>query len=572
MSLEEKNEYLTFISNMWSDTEKIYENIEKELELIKNIYFIFSELQLIEENYSIGLKRLVSFLNIENLSKNSYIESIIKMKNIFDLKSKYHENIQIILKNSLCPNLLQILNSIPENVKSKSGKVKIFKALYESSKQELFYENQDYTNIAMEYVEKVINYLNSLENNKNDVPNLVEKYLKGNDILNKIEISKKRYISSINDYNKSVEDYYNFNTKTLKEYQFFEENFLSSLTLTLEELSHILNLDLNQITNEINDFVNLSKNIDYKQDIQNFIKLNSSNIEIPKQTNFIPFSTQYENYKPFQEIKLKLKNDYLNDLYKCINKNFGYYSPLLNSQDEETRNLFQTIENYTEKAYNGNFDKKQLEKLFYPLIQGNEKNVKFFLSLLNKLRVQIKILPQKGFENIERLFRLILDDNIKNKDYDNISLIIILSQTFYTINNNSPKISLQDKIKNHPIFLNKETWKVLIENHIWKGLNKNYNNNEEKEKILKTIDEKNLKNTVFSSLISFKFIMNSFDYDKRFTNSILQEFLNQYNMKDENNILIEEIPNDGQFQIMNFGEINIQEYFTENNEKEDINK
>ena len=66
--------------------------------------------------------------------------------------------------------------------------------------------------------------------------------------------------------------------------------------------------------------------------------------------------------------------------------------------------------------------------------------------------------------------------------------------------------------------------------------------------------------------------MNSFDYDKRFMNSSLQEFLNQYNMKDENNILIEEIPNDGQFQIMNFGEINIQEYFTENNEKEDINK
>ena len=65
--------------------------------------------------------------------------------------------------------------------------------------------------------------------------------------------------------------------------------------------------------------------------------------------------------------------------------------------------------------------------------------------------------------------------------------------------------------------------------------------------------------------------MNSFDYDKRFMNSSLQEFLNQYNMKDENNILIEEIPNDGQFQIMNFGEINIQEYFTENNEKEDIN-
>ena len=41
MSLEEKNEYLTFISNMWSDTEKIYENIEKELELLKIHIFIF---------------------------------------------------------------------------------------------------------------------------------------------------------------------------------------------------------------------------------------------------------------------------------------------------------------------------------------------------------------------------------------------------------------------------------------------------------------------------------------------------------------------------------------------------
>ncbi len=122
----------------------------------------------------------------------------------------------------------------------------------------------------MEYIAKLINYLNSLEKNKNDVP--IKNHLKGNDILNKIKISKKRYISSINAYYKFVEDYYNFNTKSLKECQFFEENCLSSLTLTLtlEELSHILNLDLNQITNEINDFVNLSKNINYKQDIQNF--------------------------------------------------------------------------------------------------------------------------------------------------------------------------------------------------------------------------------------------------------------------------------------------------------------
>ena len=576
MSLK-KNEHLTFTSNMWGDIEKIYDKIEKELNLIKNIYFIFTELQTIEDDYSIGLKRIVSYLNIENLDENSIIKSIIKMKNIFNLKSKYHENISILLQNSLCPNLLQILESIPENIESKKGKVKIFKSLYEASKQDLYYENLEYTNVAMDYVEKVIKYLNSINDEKSEIPSLVEKYLKGNEILNRIEISKQRYINSINNYNKSVEEYYQFNTNTLNEYQIFEDNFLSSLTLTLEELSHILNLDLDNISKEINDFVTLSKNINYKEDIQNYIKLNSSNIEIPKHANFIPFSTQYEDYTPFKNAKLKLKKHYFDDLSKCINKNFGYFSPLLNSENEETRNLFNTIENYTEKAYSGIFDKKNIDKLFIPLIQGkdNKKNKNYFLGILNKLRVQIKVLSSKGFDNIERLFRVILDDSLKYQNYDNIDLLIILSQTFYKSDNLSPNITLQERIKSHPIFLNRKTWEYLIEDHIWKGINYNKNNDNNKNNNIKdinSIDEKTLKNSVFSSLITYKFNMDSFNYDKRFMNSIIHEFLKKYNMEDENKILIEEIPDDGQFEVTNIDLINFQDYFNKNdNNNNDIN-
>ena len=580
MSLE-KNEHLTFTSNMWGDIEKIYDKIENELNLIKNIYFLFTELKTIEDDYSIGLKRIVSYLNIENLDENSMIKSIIKMKNIFDLKSKYHENISILLQNSLCPNLLQILESIPEYIESKNGKVKIFKSLYEASKQDLYYENQDYTNVAMDYVEKVINYLNSIDDEKGEIPSLVDKYLKGNEILNRIEISKYRYINSINNYNKSVEEYFQFNTKTLNDYQAFEENFLSSLTLTLEELSQILNIDLENISKEINDFVNLSKNINYKEDIQNFIKLNTSKIEKPKKSNFIPFSTKFEDYEPFKEAKLKLKKPYLNDLYKCITKNFGYFSPLLNSQNEETRNLFKTIENYTEKAYSGNLDKKNIDKLFIPLLQGkeNRKNIKYFLGILNKLRVQTRVLCNKGFENIERLFRIILDDSLKYQNYENIDLIIILSQTFYSSDNNSPNITLQEKIKSHPIFLNRKTWEYLIESHIWKGINENRKNNESNNnninnnvKDINNIDEKTLKNSVFSSLVTFKFNMNFFNYDKRFMNSILKEFLQKYKMEDENKILIEEIPDDGQFEVTNIDLINFQDYFNKNdNNNNDIN-
>ena len=66
--------------------------------------------------------------------------------------------------------------------------------------------------------------------------------------------------------------------------------------------------------------------------------------------------------------------------------------------------------------------------------------------------------------------------------------------------------------------------------------------------------------------------MDSFNYDKRFMNSIIQEFLKKYNMEDENKILIEEIPDDGQFEVTNIDLINFQDYFNKNdNNNNDIN-
>ena len=130
-------------------------------------------------------------------------------------------------------------------------------------------------------------------------------------------------------------------------------------------------------------------------------------------------------------------------------------------------------------------------------------------------------------------------------------------------------------MKSHPIFLNRKTWEYLIEDHIWKGINYNKNNDNNKNNNIKdinSIDEKTLKNSVFSSLITYKFNMDSFNYDKRFMNSIIQEFLKKYNMEDENKILIEEIPDDGQFEVTNIDLINFQDYFNKNdNNNNDIN-
>ena len=65
-------------------------------------------------------------------------------------------------------------------------------------------------------------------------------------------------------------------------------------------------------------------------------------------------------------------------------------------------------------------------------------------------------MPNKEFEIIGNIFKLILDITLKEKteeDYRIINLIIILSQTFY-INKDGKKYYISEQLKGHNIFSN----------------------------------------------------------------------------------------------------------------------
>jgi hypothetical protein len=86
-----------------------------------------------------------------------------------------------------------------------------------------------------------------------------------------------------------------------------------------------------------------------------------------------------------------------------------------------------------------------------------------FLSYLNRYRTSgIFEISNKSFEIIGIILAYILDEVIKDKDYESARYCIILSQTYHSLGENGNKISLQTKIENHDLLKRIDFWENFI--------------------------------------------------------------------------------------------------------------
>ena len=105
------------------------------------------------------------------------------------------------------------------------------------------------------------------------------------------------------------------------------------------------------------------------------------------------------------------------------------------------------------------------KKIFFELIEKKE-NAEIFLTRLNKIRSFGAFeYPKKTFDDILKVFFIIIDKLINNKDPFVFKFIIILSQTFYFMENGEKKY-LYHFIKNHKVFHDEKNWINLINYNI----------------------------------------------------------------------------------------------------------
>ena len=161
-----------------------------------------------------------------------------------------------------------------------------------------------------------------------------------------------------------------------------------------------------------------------------------------------------------------------------------------------------------------------------------------FLQRLNNFRALGTLeMPQKEFEIIGNFFKLIADYTDEEKDVESIRFLIILSQTFYFLedkNNKKDKKYLLVYIRGHKFFSDKKFWKEYIENSIKGEIEKT-------DKIVKKSNGK-IKNSYndicFAQILPFSDNMADFGMPKEILLDIIEPLYEKYNLTEDMKITI----------------------------------
>ena len=233
---------------------------------------------------------------------------------------------------------------------------------------------------------------------------------------------------------------------------------------------------------------------------------------------------QKEGYEIDSNISLDQKDisyvtNKLNN-FSLLNKD-NYFS----KKDEEKKLISDLIEKMFSK---GGDNQKSLEEESQKLSKYFEENknyCKYFLSILeNKKNNSNVALSSELFDIFTKMFSLISDMIIKEKDFDSQKSLLILSQTFYK-SEGDKKIFIFNTIKSHELFQKEENWLNYIKYEIEEKINdKNKSQNESNKD-----DINKIKNEIILSQITNLIpIMKNFDLDNQKLVNIINSIIDFY--------------------------------------------
>ena len=163
--------------------------------------------------------------------------------------------------------------------------------------------------------------------------------------------------------------------------------------------------------------------------------------------------------------------------------------------------------------------------------------VKFYVILNNHRATGKYSMTERAFNIIKNIFYKALDYLSKNNQKKIEELTIILSQTFYMIKDKK-KIYLQEGIKDHHLFKNKEFW----EHHLNEIINDELKKLEKNEKDGNIILSKQFKNNRIKEIIVTKLVplsnyMSDFGVPKEMILSVINPIMDKYNLDENSRIL-----------------------------------
>lgn len=131
------------------------------------------------------------------------------------------------------------------------------------------------------------------------------------------------------------------------------------------------------------------------------------------------------------------------------------------------------------------------------------------------------------------MINLILEETLKEKDFECAKFCMILSQTFYKVSaeESRPRVFLQELIEGHEIWKQIEFWEGMIKHSINEELDNKHSYNYQSE----SDDERNQRtqSIAFGQLLSFSYNMLSFEIGKDKVGETINNFCKVYKLQKE---------------------------------------
>lgn len=197
----------------------------------------------------------------------------------------------------------------------------------------------------------------------------------------------------------------------------------------------------------------------------------------------------------------------------------------ISKKDEEKKIILDLIEKMFSKEGDNQKSLEEESQKLYKHLEVDKKYCKYFLSVLkNKKNNSNVVLSSELFDIFIKMFSLISDMIVKEKDYDSQKNLLILSQAFYK-SEEDKKIFVFNNIKSHDLFQKEENWKNYIKHEIETKINeKNKNQNESnKDDINKTKNE-----IILSQITNMVQTMKNFELDNQKLVNIINSLIDFY--------------------------------------------
>ena len=545
---------------------KIRNYIESTENMLLNHNQIISEYELISDEYIQKLSELSSKYS-ENFSKyeKNLINSDNKIKELFKIFSRIPaifslqifkmKNFQKIIKESE-------INSSTDNLKIKQN-------------------NENFEEIKNEFeikIQKMNQYFLNFENNNKELFDSY-KYIENslaNIIICKNE-NKKIAINEIfmqnyqninnkeKEFSKSKNDLINFKKKYFQSYDIFidysQKKFKNLLDMLTSNISTFANVFLNYFKTAYLEMEQIVKNIsnnemkiDYSQILFNLVGNIDKNIHVNKyiikviNDNYIEDKEKIFDYKKLKKENYIIKNDKIflkdEDIYEIVKIMYGqlqFIEEKYYNLSEEQRKL--EIKNLTNKLLSFGLKKQYIFSL-EEITEINDDEVEHLLNLLSESYYRfnfLKILnlfrakgtcemPKREFEITKKIFLYIANKIKEENDFLSSKLILILSQTFYKIENNQ-KIYLFKYLKNHEMLSNIQVWEKNLNEAIEDDLKRAKINksdlNSKDDKIINIIN-----NVLLAQILSFYHNMSEFGMKEENIKHIIDSLKNKYNINE----------------------------------------